>query len=862
MSFKDCIISARTQGLLDDQKQLELVNDYDESYKNYIEKGLDPDTAARQAGLDTFNQLKVNAAQKIKEKKITLQLQQKFDFQLARYTDQSGKKDYGSVIKQVLMFHENKQGITRIRSTEEEMVIVQGRLDSAYSEILKKFRHNLLGSNKNKATMVLVGREIFKPGSTGNKAAEELARAWIEVSEIARRMFNASGGRIPKMKNWHLPQVHNEFLVRGDGSEASRNLWKEFVLERLDLEQMIDYKTGKKLSQEQLNLALDDVWETISTAGFSKKSNIKMYSSKMSGRRLDHRFLKFKDFDAWTQYNNKFGKGNMFDAMVGHIKNMSKDIAIMRTLGTDPEKFIAWMKYTAERKLRLDPTDIISKGDVQLEKKLTNKELKKKLDKLKSDFNKADEAFASLNGDMADPANYTFAKYSAGLRDLTTSMYLGAASFMALGDFNLTRITTRIHGLPAARTMFSNLKIFSQGFRQDKSTMVKIAASSGMVAEHWGTIASGMARVSSEDIERPEITKRFADFVLRSTGLSWLTQAGRWGVGMETMAFFARNADLTWDQLQKKNSKFYELLKINEIGSKEWDIIRSIPKYDAGVDDALNKGAEFLRPSDIFKITDLTEEQAMDVFAKFQGTINYVVDFAVPGSKLRGTLVGGAKPGTIGGEVVKNILQFKQFPLAFMFGHIARGMGLKGKWRKAAYMTDLLVSTTLFGTLAFELKNLTKGKETTDYSSLDFNQKVGYGLSNLVRGGGLGFAGDFLFSTEYGGEKGAAATAVGSVPMLAFQLLDITIGNATRAAKGKDVNWGGDIADFLKKNFPGGSMWYLRLALERLGFDNLSKMIDPKFDEKKRRLIKKTRNEQGTEFWWQPGDNLPKDYPF
>jgi len=858
MSFRNCIVSAKTKGLIDDQKQLDLLNEYDANYKKYIDENLDPDTAAKQAGLDTFNQLKVDAAQKIKLRKHNLRLQQEFEYQLARYTDQTGKTDYGSVALQKLIFTENKEGVTRIRSVEEEMVNVQGRLDSIFSDVLKKFRHNLLGTNRSKATLLLMGREIFNPGSTGNKAAEELARAWIETAETARRMFNAAGGRIPKLKNWHLPQSHNELLVRG----AGRDEWKNFIMDLIDPEQMIDYKTGKVLSPEQLSLALDDVWNTISTFGYSKKSNVKQYSGKLANRRLDHRFLKFKDFDSWDAYNKRFGKGNVFDAMVGHIKSMSRDIGMMRMLGPDPEKFIAWMKFTAEKKLLTDTKDIVGKGDLRLERDLTPKQIDKKLKQLKSKFGKVDQAYSALNGDMLDPENYTFAKYSGGLRDLTTAMYLGAASFMALGDFNLTRLTARVHGLPAAKTMYRNLKMFASGIRQDKAVGVKVAASSGMVAEHWGTIASGMARVSADDVERPEVTRRMADFVLRTTGLSWLTQAGRWGVGMETMAFFARNASLTWDELGKKNPQFQQLMKTNDIGSGEWDIIRRIPIYDAGVDDALNKGAEFLRPSDIFKLTDIDEEKAMDIFSKFQSTINYVVDFAVPNAKLRGTLIGQARPGTIMGEMMKNMLQFKQFPLAFMFGHIARGMGLKGGWRKAAYMTDLIISTTLFGALAFELKNLTKGKETTDLSNMDNQQKAGYFISNMIRGGGLGIAGDLLFATQYGGKNGGAATLVGAVPMLAFQLLDMTVMNAFNAIQGKAVNIGGDIADFIKHNTPGGSMWYIRLALERLGFDTLSEYIDPKYNEKRKRIKRRMFKEQGTEFWWSPGDKLPKNFPF
>lgn len=848
MSLKDCINKAVQDGIIPSAKQQDLIDDFDANYKKYLDQNMSERDAARLAGIDTFNEAKIKAAQKIKERTRTLKLQQEFEMQLDRYTDQTGKKDYGSVVKQKLMFTENKEGVNRIRSTEEEINLVQGRLDAIYSDVLKKFRHNLLGSNRNKATLVTMGREIFNPGSTGNKAAEELATAWIETAETARRMFNSAGGRIPKLEKWHLPQAHNELVVR----DAGYKTWRNFLLENdmLDLEQMVDYRTGKKMTEEQLEIALNDVWNTISTSGFSKKTDVKMYNSKISRRRLDHRFLKFKDFDSWNTYNKRFGKGNVFDAMVGHIKNMSRDIAVMRTLSPDPDKFIAWMKQTAESKLQRDI-------------KLTGKPFAKQKRKLKNDFGKVDDAYQTINGDFLDPQNYILAKSMAGLRDLTTAMYLGSASFMALGDFNLARITAQFTGLPATRIMFNNLKLFMQGFRQDKSALIKVAQSSGMVAEHWSTIASGMARVSSDDVDRPEVTRRIADFVLRSTGLSWLTQAGRWGVGTETMGFFAREAGNTWQQLQKKNPKFVQMLEVNNITESEWNIIRRIPVYDAGVDDSLNKGAKFIRPADIFKMDDLTEEQAMDIFAKYQSAINYVIDFAVPTAKLKGSIAfGGTRAGTIPGEFMRGVLQFKQFPLTLMFTHLTRMLGRKSNGRKLSYFADLIVSTTIMGALAYELKQITKGKEPTDLSELDEDQRNKYFLNNLVRGGGLGFMGDFLFSTKYGGAKGAAGTIFGAVPMLGLEILDFGIGNVSRQFEGKEQNYAGDMNDLIKKNFPGGSVWYGRLALERWLFDNISEMVDKKYYEKRKRLKKRIYKEEGTEFFWSPGDNLPKDYPF
>jgi hypothetical protein len=857
MSLKDCIIRAVEDGIIPVQKQLDLLNDYEANFSKYIEQGMSETDAARLSGIDTFNELKIKAAQKIKERVKTLKLQQEFEIQLERYTDQMGNYDYGSVLKQKFMFTENKEGVNRILSVEEEINNVHGRLDSIYSDVLKKFRHNLLGSNKNKATLVTMGREIFNPGSTGNKAAEEMSRAWIQTAETARKMFNSAGGRIPKLEKWHLPQSHNELVIR----DAGYKVWRDFIMDNdmLDVENMVDYRTGAVMGKEQLELALTDVYNTISTFGFSKKTSIKNMNSKLSSRRLDHRFLRFKDFDSWDAYNKKFGKGTVFDAMVGHIKNMSRDIAMMRVLTPDPDKFISWMKFTAEKKL-LTQTSTSGKtaSGFEVVDTIKGKKLDKARKKLKADFNKIDDAYNTINGDLLDPANYNLSKNMSGLRDLTTAMYLGSASFMALGDFNLARITAQFHGLPSMKIMNRNFQVFRQGLNQDKSALIQTAASSGMVADHWSTIASGMARVSSDDLDRPEVTRRIADFVLRSTGLSWLTQAGRWGVGLETMAYLARETQTSFIDLQKKNPKFAALLEINNITASDWDIIRRIPLYDAGVDDAAHRGAKFLRPADIFKVEDLTEEAAMDLFSKLQTTVNYVIDFAVPTAKLKGQLAGGAaRAGTIPGEAIKSMLQFKQFPLTIMFTHLARMMGQNTVKKKLVYGTNLIVSGTIMGALAFELKQITKGKKTTDYSEMDGAEQRKYALANMIRGGGLGFMGDFLFSTKYGGAKGSAGTILGPVPMLGLEALDVTIGNMARTLEGTDVNIGGGISDLLRKNFPGASAWYIRLAAERYIFDTMQEYIDPKYKEKRKRLNRRVQKEENTNFFWKPGDKLP-----
>ncbi len=52
----------------------------------------------------------------------------------------------------------------------------------------------------------------------------------------------------------------------------------------------------------------------------------------LANARQDHRFLIFKNADSWMKYQNEFGDPNVYDTMIAHTKNMSRDIAMMEYL--------------------------------------------------------------------------------------------------------------------------------------------------------------------------------------------------------------------------------------------------------------------------------------------------------------------------------------------------------------------------------------------------------------------------------------------------------------------------------------------------------------------------------------------------
>ena len=84
--------------------------------------------------------------------------------------------------------------------------------------------------------------------------------------------------------------------------------------------------------------------------------------------------------------------------------------------------------------------------------------------------------------------------------------------------------------------------------------------------------------------------------------------------------------------------------------------------------------------------------------------------------------------------------------------------------------------------------------------------------------------------------------------------IDLTFGNALQLASGEKTNAGKEFADFVQRYTPGNSLWYARLAFERILVDTLDSLINPNFQSDNRRKEKSLYKRSGQEYWWSPGD--------
>ena len=567
MSYLKCISNALRDGeMASDAADAHRI-EFDKQYKKFKDKGLNDFEAERAAAKETWD---VKLHERIRKKRNVLlqarvNAQNKFTAQ--KYTNLKGEKDIIEGIRSIFDQDAGNQilSITNMKRTEI------GLVHAPLAAFMEKFRTSYFGRRNKfqKMTLPLIVKEILEPGSTANPLAKAFAKAINESIEIARIRRNQFGGNVAKIKGNYLPQPHNSTKI----GRVSQEEWTNDIMSFLNLEQMINNKTGRSFTQGELLLEMPGVYNAIKTEGVSRLTpGVRMGSSSLGSSRLDHRFLIFKDAESYLAYQSKYGDEDVISTIYQHLESMSRDTAMMRTLGPNPNSGFNFLKDI----IRIETKDLDLKPQSKIRGKVEGLE----------------NLFMAHTGRLNSAADKGIANFFAGLRHTLTSSVIGSAALLAVSDFFFSRMTSKYLGLPAYKANRKTLNLLKDGLKKDK-TASKVAIRSGLIGEHWSTIASAANRYMI-DTDAPLLAKMMSDSVLRASGLSHLTQAGRWAFGMELMGFMGDNFNLTFKQLlaKTKNGKlqtygksFTQTLETYGIREGDWNIIRQTKLYDAAIDD-------------------------------------------------------------------------------------------------------------------------------------------------------------------------------------------------------------------------------------------------------------------------------------
>ncbi|PTR07859.1 MULTISPECIES: hypothetical protein [Novosphingobium] len=811
MSMKECLLPLVEQGKITREQADRARELYDELAENFGRQ-MGPEAAGAMATDAALKGLEYDLARRKMLAAVTIRTRQRIEAEMAGYRGGNGDGPINPNAGPAFLGGDEYASYS---SVEGRWRAVRGRAHGRIDQILADHSSNLKGDVRNRAQLEDIVREAFGEDS-GNANARELAQAWGTGTEELRQRYNAAGGDIGKLEGWGLPQSHNARAVRAAGYEA----WRDFIVPKLDRLKMVDRRTGLPFTDASFEAALRDVFETIRSEGWNDRNPGGMGASSLANRRSDARFLVFKNADDWMRYNETFGAGSAFDAMMGHIDGMSRDIAMLEVLGPNPSNTVEWIKDTIVRSAELDPAPN-----------------SKAVDATRSPLANMDRMWRELQGLNNRAENRSVATFFSSFRSIQTAAKLGSAIISAITDIAFQDSARAINGMSSVRMIGQYYRLMKPGAEADHRLAVRL----GLIAEEWSNRTAAQSRMLNEELSN-EVSRRLAEGALRVQGLARWTQAGRWAFGMELLGLLTDERGKAFAELDPVINRRMQRYGLS---AEDWDAIRATPL------ETDHRGVEWINPNNV--ANRALGDRLLEWIAQ-------EVDHAVPVPDLRtrAQFHSLAPKGNLLGEAVRSAFLFKSFgaSIALMQSRRIMAQGWAGG---ARYTARLFTTTMIMGGLTLLAKDLLNGKDPRrmfdkpqlyDEATGEFKPKLGFWAQASLQGGGWGIFGDFLNSASDRNGNGLGTTALG--PVWATGQDAVNVLTAKHKAK--------QAVKVARGMLPGGSLWYLRLAFDRMVTDEINKAVDPGYAQSNARMAKFAKD-QGTQFYWAPGEKLPGRAP-
>lgn len=729
------------------------------------------------------------------------------------------------VVDRLVAPHGDMSGIQSLDSKSRAIAsLYRGDLTKFYTSV-----KGGLGVFTDKELVNKIVRERFGE-STGDATAKSISDKMGEVFETMRERFNRSGGDIGKLDDWGLPQAHSlEKIVK-----AGKQAWVEQAERLIDTSKYV-HEDGTYYSQQEIRELLEYSFDTLSTNG-ANKTEIGRQSfggnSKVTSRHSESRVLHFKDAEAWLEYQADFGGLPFVDLVEAHINGLSKDIALVENLGSNPKNAMRILMDAADKKDR--EKGLISSNE--------NKTIKR-----------AQVMFDEFTGQNT-PQSEVLANLGLAYRSMNVASMLGGTTLASVTDQAMIAKTASIHNIAYRKTFGELLTQLNPKNKEDR----ELAHSLGLATEEMlGSIArwsdDGLTSVHGKSQTLARVSSGVASQVMRISGLNALTAASKVGFTKMLMEKYGRlSRTKSWQDLSEIDR---ELLEKTGLSERAWEVMRLA---DPVVD---RKGNQLMSARSIYEIPDdkLTAfgdpKQVKDEIAtQFQAHLLDEQGMAVveAGLRERTFMSAGQRKGTVTGEIFKSMLQFKSFPAAFLMRHGSRALSMEKGTSKAAYGASIFAMTTLLGALVVQLKELANGNDPqTMWDSEDPQKTMNFLTRSAVQGGGLSILGDILVAGTDTSGRSTSDFLVGPFGSDAKAVLGLTVGNLTQYYEGKDTNAANEAFKLVKNKIPAQNLWYTKAATNRLVFDELQDIVAPGYREK---LLRKAEREQGRTRWW--GDDL------
>ena len=671
------------------------------------------------------------------------------------------------------------------------------------AEAMSKYRPRKLGFDRSETAQRELIRALY--GETKDVDAKAYGLMMSKVLDGLVDRYNAAGGDIVKLKTYRLPQYSDPNKMYKAGFKQ----WLKDIEGLLDNEEKIrqtrsrlGLSEGKPITNQQYEIAMRKAYDSLVTRGVSNVDPGKLHLAMrptVSGRHQEHRFFHFKDADSWLKYHDMYGEGTPYAAIMGHIDRMSREIAAMETLGPNPERNLQFLIDTVRR----DTGRSYAGNNVYA-------------------------MYKDIMGELDGAQVPVVASMLRDARNIMAGTKLGAATISAISDTFFLGSTAKFNGISVVNTYKNFMSALNPANEADRVLAGKL----GLSMDYALDKINQFNRISM--VTGNNWSARFADFALRVNGLNHWTHAAEQAFGMEFTRAIGEFVGTSYSQLSKP---FRSALQRYGITDLDWVKLSTTKRM-------LHEGVEHFTPLNIVDA---------DLRAKVMGMISEETKMAVPSpnARVRSYIHQGQSTGTVAGEMFRSLGQFKSFPVTILVNQLGRRMSVDSIASRVAGISSMVVATTIIGALAYNLKEIAKGRTPLSWDSDAF------WVNGMVQGGGLGLLGDVLFMdpnkrgsvTEFlaGPLVGEASrTTLDFVIRPFHQLAALEL---SAAAKGMAES-GVDLAE---RTVPAPlNLPFVKLAIQRGVFDQLHRVTDDNWRLNQKRLRRELARERNQQLWWEP----------
>lgn len=668
------------------------------------------------------------------------------------------------------------------------------------------------------------------------KEAVGIARTMQKYQEAARIDANRAGAWIRKLPGYVVRQSHDPYKLQRAGFQQ----WRDEVLPLLDTRTFEGVDDPQAFLLATYNGLVSGVHLKAPSPDPMPFKGPRNLARKVSAERVLH----FKDGVAFNQYNKVYGTGSLREAFLGGLESMGQNTGLMRRLGTNPEANWNAVLEEVQRGLAGDPQAMRRFSADQRGMLRTR--------------------FSEVDGSARMAVNQLGARVASNIRAWQSMAKLGGAVVSAISDIPIAASELRYQG----QGMLGSMGELMGGLVRGKKSAEQKEILSSLGVFFDNVRGEVVTRFSADDSLGGKMSRAQRMF-FKLNGLTWWTDTMRSTAALMMSHHLAYNRALGWD---KMNPDLQRTLTLFDIDAGKWELLRNTPSRQAdgreylttqGIDDIPAADLEAYltqrgRPVNAQAVAELREELAGNLRSYITDRASYAV--IEPDARTRAIMRRGTQPGSIVGELLRFIGQFKAFPIAVLQKSVGRELYGRG-YTPSAYgarpgaeliqvlrsgrgelpgLAQMMAWTTLFGYGAMSAKDMLKGKEPRP------PEDAKTWVAAMLQGGALGLYGDFFFgeANRFGGglTQSLAGPTLGLIDSTADILYRVRDGDDAAAASLR----------YAMAQTPFLNLFYTRAAMDYLFLYSVQEAVNP---GALRRMERRAEKENGQQFLLSPSRN-------